>query len=80
MAALHASAGGGESVSPAGASPSDFPELVERAIANGGPHAIKFAQACVAEHGIQADPLFPAALRDAVGRMEELKEKLGFVI
>lgn len=81
VAALHAAGGG--PVEPAqvdAPSVDEIPGLVERAVAVGGAHAIKFAQACLAEHQSQPDPLFHAALGDMVVRMEELKEKTGLVI
>lgn len=78
VAALHASAGG--PIAPGELSSvcaEEIPALVARAVEIGGAHAIKFAQACRAEQRHRPDPLFPAALLDAVTRMEELSEKLG---
>jgi len=81
IAALHASAG--DALPPVdfeAPSEAEVPALVERAVAVGGAHAIKFAQACLAEYAIRPDPVFHAALQDMVVRMEVLKEKLGLVI
>lgn len=81
IAALHASAG--DAVPPVAfevPSEAEVPALVDRAVAVGGAHAIKFAQACLAEHAIRPDPVFHAALQDMVVRMESLKEKLGLMI
>jgi hypothetical protein len=81
VAALHASAG--DALPPVAfeAPPADrVPALVERAVAIEGAHAIKFAQACVAEYALNPDPVFHACLEDMVVRMEELKEKLGLMI
>ena len=81
VAALHASAGGPlEPARMERVEASELPRLVEQAVENGGAHAIKFAQACVAEYAHRPDPVFPAALADAVTRVNELKERLGFVI
>lgn len=81
MAALHASAGGPLAPPRIDAPPSaEVCKLVERAIEVRGPHAIKFAQACLAEYDNQPDPVFHAALKDMVERMEDLHEKLGLRI
>ncbi len=81
VAALHASAGGGQVPDPLPeVDPSAMPDLVGRAVEIGGAHAIKFAQACVAEHENRPDPVYCAALEDAVVRMETLKDRLGMVI
>lgn len=81
VAALHASAGG--PLAPAtdrAVAPEEVPDLVRRAVEVGGAHAIKFAQACVSEFSLQPDPIFHAALKDMVERMELLKERLNLVI
>ncbi len=81
VAALHASGGGPLEPNRVQApAPAEIPALVDRAIEVGGAHAIKFAQACLAEYQNQPDPLFHAALADMVIKMEELKERLGLVI
>ena len=81
VAGLHASAGDALPPTIFEAPPAaDIPVLVERAVVVGGPHAIKFAQACLAEYALHPDPAFHACLADMVVRMEELKEKLGLVI
>jgi hypothetical protein len=44
-------------------------ELAERALANGDEHAIKFAEALLAEHALRPDPAYLAAAADAVERL-----------
>lgn len=81
VAALHASAGDAVPPTPFDPpAPSEVPALVDRAVAVGGAHAIKFAQACLAEYALHPDPVFHACLEDMVVRMEELKQKLGMQI
>jgi hypothetical protein len=41
--------------------------LVDRAIENGDEHVVKFAEACVARHKIAPSPVYPAAIRHALG-------------
>ena len=45
---------------------SDKDGLVERAIASGDEHAIKFTEACLREHGFNPDPAFLAAADHAI--------------
>jgi hypothetical protein len=81
LAALHASVGGPLAPEAVEAPPaSEIASQVERAVAVGGAHAIKFAQACVSEHARQGDPLFLACLSDMVARMEQWKAELGVVV
>jgi hypothetical protein len=42
------------------------PGLVDRAIANGDEHAIKFAEVCLREHALRASPAFIAAAAHAI--------------
>jgi hypothetical protein len=44
-------------------------ELVERAIATGDEHSIKFVEACLREHALNPKPVYLAAARDAVARL-----------
>ncbi len=44
-------------------------ELVDRAVANGDEHAIKFTEACLREHAILPRPVFLEAARDATARL-----------
>ena len=55
----------------------EIPALVDRAVDVGGPHALKFAQACLSEYALQPDPIFHACLLDMVERMERLRDELG---
>lgn len=81
VAALQASAGHpGRTRPERDVEPVPLSEAVARAVAIGGPHAIKFAQACLAEHEHAPDPVHPAALADAVERMERLKQRFGQLI
>lgn len=81
VAALHASGGGPlEPARVQAPCAGEIPGLVDRAIEVGGAHAIKFAQACLAEYANQPDPLFHAALADMVSKMEDLKAKLGLTL
>ena len=47
----------------------DAGDLVERAIATGDEHAMKFTECCLRENAIQPDPAYMKAARDAVGRL-----------
>ncbi len=49
----------------------DRETLVDRAIATGDEHAIKFTEACLREEAVQHRPLFRAAAADAVARFEK---------
>jgi len=81
VAALQASAGGPlEPAELAPPPPAEVPSWVERAVSVGGPHALKFAQACLLEHARQPDPIYHAALADMVLRMEQLRDRLGILV
>jgi hypothetical protein len=60
---LYACFGGGTAfaadVAPAEADPES---LIERALANGDEHVIKFAEACLARHALAPSPAYPAAV------------------
>jgi hypothetical protein len=47
----------------------DDDEVVDRAVAGGGAHAIKLVEACRREDAISADPVYRAAAADGAGRM-----------
>jgi hypothetical protein len=66
-AALYASSGGRPPV-PASPPPKpvDRQDLVDRALATGDEHAIKFTEACLREHAIDPKPIYLAAARAAV--------------
>jgi hypothetical protein len=50
--------------------PSETPEtLIERAIAAGGAHTIKFTEACLREHALNPQPIYLAAAYDAAQRV-----------
>ena len=44
-------------------------ELVEGAIAHGDDHAIKFVEACLREHALAPDPIFPGAAAHALAAL-----------
>lgn len=44
-------------------------ELIDRAIATGGPHTIKFTEACLREYALNPSPVYLAAARDATERV-----------
>jgi hypothetical protein len=58
---------------PRAAAPSaavfDHDELVDRAVATGDEHAIKFTEACLREHALDPKPVYLEAARDAVTRL-----------
>ena len=43
----------------------DIDELIDRAIASGDEHAIKFTEVCLREYALNPDPAFPAAAQHA---------------
>jgi Questin oxidase-like len=69
-AALYASSGGRP---PAPAAPPPKPvdreDLVDRALATGDEHAIKFTEACLREHAVDPKPIYLSAARAAVDRI-----------
>jgi Questin oxidase-like len=48
---------------------SDVADLIDRAVANGDEHVIKFTEACLARHAIRASPAYPAAIDHLFGIM-----------
>jgi hypothetical protein len=50
-------------------SESQADELVERALASGDEHAIKFTEACLREHAVSPEPVFVTAARDSADRL-----------
>ena len=48
----------------------DQDELIERAIACGDEHAIKFTEVCLREHALNPDPAFLAAADHAIRDVE----------
>ncbi len=51
------------------AEPPDAATLVERAVANGDEHAIKFTEACLREDALHPRPLYRRAAQDALTRL-----------
>jgi hypothetical protein len=47
----------------------DEQDLIERAVATGDEHAIKFTEACLREYALHPQPVYLAAARDASGRL-----------
>jgi hypothetical protein len=69
-AALYATFGADASAPGRPARPiTDVQGLVERAIASGDEHAIKFTEACVREHALHSEPAFLAAADHAIGAL-----------
>jgi hypothetical protein len=44
-------------------------ELVARAVAHRDPHALKFTDACVREHGLSSDPVYLRAASQVIGQL-----------
>ena len=47
----------------------DKEELINRAVAAGGAHSIKFTEACLREYALNPNPVYLAAARDAAERV-----------
>ena len=47
----------------------DQEELIDRAVAAGGAHSIKFTEACLREYALNPNPVYLAAARDAAERV-----------
>ena len=47
----------------------DKEELIDRAVAAGGAHSIKFTEACLREYALNPNPVYLAAARDAAERV-----------
>ena len=70
-AALYAASGGKwASTTPSAAPGGDRDDLVDRAVATGDEHAIKFTEACLREHALNPKPVYLAAARSAVARLK----------
>ena len=52
-----------------GAPPEDRDELIDRAVAAGGAHSIKFTEACLREYALNPSPVYLAAARDTAERV-----------
>ena len=69
-AALYAASGGkSSSLAPAPTVKGDRDDLVDRAVATGDEHAIKFTEACLREYALNPKPVYLAAARAAVGSL-----------
>jgi hypothetical protein len=64
--ALYATFGIAPPARDVGTSPEGAEALVDRAIAHGDEHAIKFTEACLREHGLAPSPAYLAAARHAL--------------
>ncbi len=51
------------------APPEDREELIDRAVAAGGAHSIKFTEACLREYALNPNPVYLVAARDAAERV-----------
>ena len=49
--------------------PADQDELIDRAVAAGGAHSIKFTEACLREYSLNPSPVYLLAARDAAERV-----------
>lgn len=47
----------------------DREELIDRAVAAGGAHSIKFTEACLREYSLNPNPVYLVAARDAAERV-----------
>lgn len=52
-----------------GADSEDLDSLIDRALAHGDEHAIKFAEACLCRHALAPSPAYPAAVANAFGAL-----------
>lgn len=50
--------------------PTDVEDLIDRAVATGDEHAIKFTEACLREHAMNPDPMYLRAASDASLRLD----------
>ncbi len=69
LAAWVAAFGGDTPVAPDDSTPPSEPEIVERAVDTGDPHAIKFAEACVREYRLTRQPVYLTAALDWPNRL-----------
>ena len=47
----------------------DEAELIDRAVAAGGAHSIKFTEACLREYSLNPNPVYLLAAQDAAERV-----------
>jgi hypothetical protein len=75
-AAIQAGLGGKLPRTPASSAGAfDRDELVDRAVATGDEHAIKFTEACLREHALNPKPVYLEAARDAVTRLRSPRSR-----
>ncbi len=68
-AALHSAFGGVVPAPAAGGAPPARDELIDRAVASGDEHAIKFTEACLREYALNPKPVYLLAAGHAVERL-----------
>jgi hypothetical protein len=68
-AGLYAALGRPSPAAPAAMASPAADALVDRAVATGDEHAIKFTEACLREHAVRPQPIYLAAAADAVERL-----------
>jgi hypothetical protein len=64
---LYAAFGGAGIAEVDGGGDAELAGLVDQAVANGDEHVVKFAEACLARHNIAPSPVYPLAVRHALG-------------
>jgi hypothetical protein len=47
----------------------DHEDLIDRAVAAGGAHSIKFTEACLREYALNPNPVYLVAARDVTERV-----------
>ena len=45
-------------------------DLIDAAVSSGAAHSIKFTEACLREHALSPQPIYLAAAKDAIGRLD----------
>ena len=68
-AALYAAFGQSADAGVLDDAPGDAEDLIDRAVATGDEHAIKFTEACLREHALNPKPVYLAAALHASGRL-----------
>lgn len=68
-AGLYAAFGRNPAAAPAEPPAGDADDLIDRAIATGDEHAIKFTEACLREHALNPKPVYLIAAQDASTRL-----------
>lgn len=68
-AGVYAASGGSAGEPGATAAPGSHDDLIDRGLATGDEHAIKFTEACLREHALSPNPVYLQAAWDSVGRL-----------